>query len=197
MNGAEFAAEGLIDAVTRHDRGVRVHVVDPGTDAHLDGTATQRLLDGISAAHRDAGAARLWLAGISVGCQAILRCVRARPGLADGLILLTPYLASTGLIAQIGRAGGLTAWAGVAAEDTEEASLLRWLATTPHADLPRILLGRARADRFAATATLLAELVPPEHVASVPGGHDWESWRALWDLLLARSGFVRSPATLP
>jgi len=194
MQAADFEAEGLIGAVERRWL-VTVATVDPGLDAYLDGSIEARLLDGIAGAQHDAGARRLWLAGISLGCQAILRCVRLRPDLADGLILLTPYLASTGLVADIGRAGGLRRWSALnSGRQDPEGVLLNWLATTPLGELPRIWLGRALADRFAATATMLADLLPAEQVASVPGEHDWASWRALWRLILDRDPFQRPAA---
>ena len=58
--------------------------VDPGPDAYLDGSVEDRLLDGIAEAQSRDWRIRVWLAGISLGCQAILRCVRARPDLAEG-----------------------------------------------------------------------------------------------------------------
>jgi pimeloyl-ACP methyl ester carboxylesterase len=190
MVAADFAAQGLTPAVEQRGWPVAVVTADPGPDAYLDGSVETRLLRHIEDARHATGANRVWLAGISLGCQGILRCVRQRPGLAEGVILLTPYLANTGLIAEVTRTGGLLRWsaANTACEDAER-TLLRWLAATPVADLPRILVGRAQADRFAATATLLADLLPAEQITSVPGAHDWASWRALWDLILQRNPF--------
>lgn len=179
---ADFAAEGLLPATTPRFSAV---AVDPGMDSYLDGSVERRLLAGIDEARHAAGASRVWLAGISLGCQGILRCVRQRPGLAEGVVLLTPYLASTGIIAEIVQAGGLRRW--TPATPDPERALLAWLRAT---DLPRIMLGLACADRFAATGTLLAELLPSTNVVSVPGGHDWTSWRALWRLVLDRRPFA-------
>ena len=98
----DFDAKGLIWAgVEMRHWPVTTAVVDPGPDSYLDGSVEARLLDGISQARDAVLPNRLWLAGISLGCQGVLRCVRAQPDLAEGVILLTPYLANTGLIAQI------------------------------------------------------------------------------------------------
>ena len=73
-----------------------------------------------------------------------------------------------------------------------EKRMLTWLQTQlaqPKA-APALYLGYGQADRFAAGHRMLAELLPPAHVAVVPGGHDWQSWAVLWRQLLGRSPFA-------
>lgn len=183
---SDFHDRGLIAELNRHHWPVNGTVIDPGPDAYLDHTVEARMLDAIATARQ--GATRVWLAGISLGCQAILRCVRARPDLVEGVLMLTPYLASTGLIAAVTRAGGLRPWAhGPHPEDTPEQCLLAWLATATN--LPRILVGHALRDRFADTAALLSGILPPNRMIGIDGTHDWESWTSLWHLMLDRNPF--------
>jgi pimeloyl-ACP methyl ester carboxylesterase len=190
MSAGDFDSKGMVSAVAQCGWQVTVATVDPGLESYVDGTLETRLLAGVAEAQRDAGARRVWLAGISLGCQAILRCVRLRPNLLEGLILLTPYLASTGLIAEVTRRGGLSRWAKENDDGNDiERGLLRWLATAEPADLPRILVGQALGDRFVATAALLAKILPENQVISVSGGHDWASWCLLWDLILRGNPF--------
>ena len=195
MTAEDFGTKGLVDAVTQCGWPVTVATVDPGPDAYLDGSVVRRLLDGIAEAQFAAGASRVWLAGISLGCQAILRCVHQHPSRSEGLILLSPYLARTGLVAEVTRMGGLRCWVTENLDRSDpERVLLRWLATANPADLPRILVGRACDDRFVATADRLAEILPADDVISVPGGHDWASRRAQWDMILQRNTFGLSAA---
>jgi hypothetical protein len=195
MREADFRAQGLIAAVERRHWPVTVATIDPGPDAYLDGSVGPRLLDGIADANRAIGASRIWLAGISLGCQAILRCVRAQLDVAEGLMLLTPYLASTGLIAGIIRSGGLRRAAENRGRDEPGRTLLTWLATTPPSKLPRMLVGHALGDRFATTAIMLADLLPAGRMISVAGDHDWTSWRQLWRLMLDQDPFGQAAAS--
>jgi pimeloyl-ACP methyl ester carboxylesterase len=190
MRAADFQANGFIAAVEQRRWPVMVTLPEPEADAYLDGSAEVRLLRDIEAAQRETGSSRVWMAGISLGCRAILGCVRLRPDLAEGLMLLTPYLASTGLVAEVARTGGLRRWAETGRERGEpDRAFLAWLATTPPATLPRILMGHAQEDRFANTATMLADLIPAERMIGVPGGHDWTSWISLWHLMLEQDPF--------
>jgi pimeloyl-ACP methyl ester carboxylesterase len=192
MRAADFHAQGLVEAIRRRGWPVTIATVDPEPDAYLDGSVEAHLLRDIAQAQRGAGASRVWLAGISLGCQAILRCVRAQPGVAAGLMLLTPYLASTGLIAEVGRSGGLRSWAAANRERTEpDRAFLSWLATTSPANLPWMLIGHAQDDRFATTSEILAPLLPAGRVVRVAGAHDWTSWRLLWRLMLDQDPFTQ------
>jgi pimeloyl-ACP methyl ester carboxylesterase len=194
MRAADFHAHGLIEAIEHRAWGVTITTLDPELEAYLDGSLEAGLLPQIDRARREAGASRVWLAGISLGCQAILRCVRAQPGLAEGLMLLTPYLASTGLIAEVGRSGGLQSWVAANHGRTEpDRAFLGWLAT---AKLPRMLIGRALNDRFATTAEILAALLPAGPLIQVDGAHDWTSWSLLWHLMLDQDPFARAEAAI-
>lgn len=107
-------------------------------------------------------------------------------------MLLTPYLANTGLIAEVDHAGGLQRWAERNhRHDQPDRVFLTWLATTPPSDLPRMLVGRALGDRFVTTATMLADL---GRLVSVPGRHDWTSWTSLWSLMLDQDPFGQQAA---
>jgi pimeloyl-ACP methyl ester carboxylesterase len=195
MTASDLGAEGLISAAEERYDSIRIMAVAPGFDGYLDGSVDTNLLATIAEARRVFRPKRVWLAGISLGCQALLRCVKTQPDLAQGLILITPYLASTGLIAEIAGADGLRHWATANRGRMEpERALLTWLALTPLSTLPRIFVGRAADDRFAMTATLIADIVPADHVVTAPGEHDWASWRALWLLILDRQPFGSSGA---
>ena len=53
--------------------------------------------------------------------------------------------------------------------------------------LPPIYLGFGEADRYAEPSRKLAHSLPPERVATLPGGHDWPTWMRLWRALLPKT----------
>jgi hypothetical protein len=44
----------------------------------------------------------------------------------------------------------------------------------------KVVLGFGREDRFADQCRVLADVLLPERVFTVPGGHDWATWKKLW-----------------
>src|SRR5262249_11683225 len=65
-------------------------------------------------------------------------------------------------------------------------SFLKATYATPGRDGPPIYLGYGRSDRYAAAQKLLADLLPPARVTTVPGGHRWAPWEDLWRAFLGR-----------
>ena len=100
------------------------------------------------------------------------------------MCVLAPYLGSHIITAEIERAGGVHRWSpGELAEDEDERHLWRFIRTHGSAPLS-VHLGLGRDDRFAARHRLMAAALAPEAVDTVPGGHDWPTWRTLWERFL-------------
>jgi pimeloyl-ACP methyl ester carboxylesterase len=125
----------------------------------------------------------LWLGGISLGGYVALCCAARDPQGLAGLCLMAPYLGSYLVTSEIARAG-LAAWPceNLAADD-EERRVWRFLKSrAPGA--PQMHLGLGREDRFRDRHELLAAELRPGEVDTVAGGHDWPTWRRLWDNFL-------------
>jgi pimeloyl-ACP methyl ester carboxylesterase len=125
----------------------------------------------------------VWLGGISLGGYLALSFAeRHGPALA-GLCLFAPYLGSHIVTDEVAR-GGLEHWtAGDVAADDEERRVWRFIKTLRAGDLP-VYLGLGRDDRFAARHRLLAAALAAPSVHTVAGGHEWPTWRTLWDNFL-------------
>lgn len=78
----------------------------------------------------------------------------------------------------------LAAWTGgELADSDEERRIWRFVQAQPaHSRL--LHLGFGRDDRFAAAHRLMADALPPDATDVVPGGHDWRTWKTLWENFL-------------
>lgn len=170
------------DAAVR-DRGapLRLELLRYEFEDLLDPHALERLEQRVVGSRDDT--ARAWLVGVSLGGYLALQCARRRPDAVAGVCLIGPYLGGRALIAEIERAPGLAAWTAAAGDpDDDDRRLWRFL--KERAGDPPLYLGAGSADRFARAHALLAPRLPRERVHFVDGGHDWPTWRRLWDAFL-------------
>ena len=200
----DLVQHGFIRAL--RERGLPVDVVaaDAHMDYYLEHKVIERLAADIIAPVRAAKYQRIWLMGISLGGMGSVIYALEHPADIEGMILLAPYLGARGTIAEVVREGGLNYWQpGPIQPGDDERLLLSWLKGYQADDpaVPKIYLGYGQDDRFAAASALLAERLPAERVATIPGGHDWTTWIRLWKQLLDQDVFSigqnesRKPAT--
>jgi hypothetical protein len=192
MSAEDFVTHGFVDTVHDCVPGVDVLAAEPDLDTYLDGTAGEQIAE-LVRAEAIGRYSRVWLAGISLGCFGALLAA-GQPCAIEGIVLLAPFLGTPGLIAEIGRAGGLAAWepGEIAANDVERRLLARlkgYHAGSP--EWPILLLGYGRSDRFAAASQVLAAILPPDRVCEIDGAHDWPSWSLLWRRILATDLLAR------
>lgn len=138
---------------------------------------------------------RVWLVGISLGGLGSVLYAANHPDEVDGIVLLSPFLGRGPALEEVEAAGDLQAWdwrpppepRGRAEGD--EVWYRLWAAlrdlTAAHADGPPLYLAYGARDRLAPSHDLLARELPPQRVVTVPGGHDWSSWKTLWRQLTA------------
>jgi len=128
--------------------------------------------------------ARVWLGGISLGGYLALRCAAQHPRELAGLCVFAPYLGSHIIIGEIARARGVAGWTpGEPDEEDDERRVWRFIQTLGAGSLA-VHLGLGREDRFANRHRLMAAALTPGSVDVVPGGHDWPTWRKLWENFL-------------
>lgn len=185
----DFQRSGFVTAVRARHLPVDLILADAHLGYYSDHTLIARLREDIIAPARRTYR-HVWLLGISLGGFGALAYAMEHPGDVDGLLLIAPYLGNRGIQQEILVGGGLDRWQpGPLAADDSERRLWRWLAdrtAAGHAARPTIWLGYGRDDRFAAAHRMLAGTLPPAHTTELPGGHDWTTWRHLWDAFLDR-----------
>lgn len=193
IEAADFAAHGMIDAVRAQNLPVDIIVAHPDMGLYLEDGVTDVLHEAVILPALARGVARIWLLGISLGGMGTLLYASAHQKYIEGLFLIAPFLGTRGTVAELVRAGGLGQWSAQnSAATPAEQRLLLWLQAhlEQKAARPALYLGYALEDRFAAAHRLLAQQLPPSHVAAVPGEHDWSSWHVLWGQLLALAPFA-------
>ena len=191
----DFIRHGFVKAMREQRYAVDVLLAD----AHLryieNGSMVARLHDDIVRPAREAGYARIWLVGISLGGLASLALTMQHPQLIDGVVAIAPYLGSPQTLQQVAAAGGAERYAAQPHDPNDlEAALWTWLGRTDAAQRNALHLYTGSADRFIAAHHLLAALLPRDHVVEVPGGHDWPPWEQLWQRWLARAPWPRATA---
>jgi pimeloyl-ACP methyl ester carboxylesterase len=191
----EFVARGLVAALHAQELPVDVVVVQPDLALYLEDGVVGVLHRAVVEPAWARGYRRIWLLGISLGGMGALLYTSAHPDAVEGLVLLAPFLGTRGTMAELAKAGGLDSWsAACSAATAPELRLLTWLRNhlACKAARPALYLGYGLHDRFASEQHLLARQLPPMRVAALPGGHDWPTWTALWQALLAKSPFSAS-----
>ncbi len=188
----DFIEHGFVREIRERNLPLDVVAVDADLGLYLERAFTAQLAQHIIEPALAKNTRRIWLMGISLGGGGALTYAREHPAQIDGVIVLAPFLATTGTIAEVVRAGGWSDWnEGAIDADDDERRLLAWIkayrSDTP--GTPEIHLGYGTDDRFVAASELLAQRLPPKHVVSMAGGHDWPTWSNLWRRLLERDLF--------
>jgi len=185
-----FATEGIVDIAQRASANLDVIAVDATTGYYIHRNLTQRLMADIIEPARTRGYRATSIAGISQGGLGALLFAERHPQEVSDVVVVAPFLGDEEVIAEIERAGGLAGWRPTAKLDPDDyqRALWRWLrgCTVEKQPCPRIFLGFGTEDRFVRALRLLAAVLPPDRVATVPGGHTWDPWRQLFATLLPR-----------
>ena len=180
----DFLKAGFDAAVRSRRIPLDLVFVDTQLEHLRDRTVHERLRRDILAPARALGCRSIWLAGISLGGFIALDYAAGHPEDWDGLCLLAPYLGNRVLIAEIaGSPGRSVRQPGPLADFDEERRIWRFIASQ-RADAKRMYLGYGREDRFASAHALMAEVLGPNAVHVVSGGHDWPTWNSLWEHFL-------------
>jgi pimeloyl-ACP methyl ester carboxylesterase len=179
----DFVREGFVS--TARERHLDVDLVFAGVELQqvIDRTVLTRVRQELILPARSLGCA-VWLGGISLGGYLALCCAEQHPAELAGLCVFAPYLGSHIVTGEIARARGVEGWdPPELANDDDERRVWRFIKSLRSGALT-VHLGLGSEDRFAERHRLLAAALAPTDVDSVPGGHDWPTWRRLWERFL-------------
>lgn len=187
--GMDFARKNFIEAVRKKAFPADILAADLHFGYYREGTALMRLKDDIVDPAKEEGYAHLWLVGVSAGGLASLIHAFKNPGDITGMVLLGPFLGEDEIIQEIESAGGIRRWyPGDIRDDDYQRKLWRGIQNYARSDTrsPVIYLGYGKSDRLSHSHDLLSTALPPERVFTIEGGHDWGTWKKLFDGILER-----------
>ncbi|OIR11694.1 alpha/beta hydrolase family protein [mine drainage metagenome] len=186
---------GFIQALRERNLPVDVLALDAHADLYLDRADIEQLLHQTLDAACLHGYRRIWLFGISLGGSGAMICATQRTAEIEGLFLLAPFLGTRGIVAEVEAAGGLADWRpGEIGNRDHERALLEQIRCSPIGsdEFPAVYLGFGREDRYRGASMLLLKRISPQYVVTRTGGHDWETWKGLWNMMLDKKPFVVS-----
>lgn len=185
----------LPDAYVRHgftrdalaaSRRCDLVALDAHDGYYRAGTLTPRVGEDVLIVAEQRGYEEIWIVGSSMGGMGALLVAQAYPDRIDGVVLFAPWFGHTRLLRAIEDAGGLAVWEG-RDERGDQADLWRWLrgyATRPEA-MPPLYMGIGDEDGTRLGFDLVAAHLPETRRGHAPGGHAWDTWRVMWQRLLA------------
>jgi hypothetical protein len=182
-----FEEEGLVADVRA--MGLPFDMAAP--NAHIGyytgRTLTERLKADVIDPARQQGKDDIWMVGFSMGGLGSLLYLQRHPEDIDGVCLIAPFLGDSDIIEEIRNAGGVRSWSpgDYNPDDDYQRMLWEWIKDNVSGDSPvPIFLGYGADDRLAPGCALLAEVLPRDHVVTMPGGHDYPTFKALWKRFL-------------
>lgn len=185
-----FRDAGFAAAVANRKLALDLVAVDAHLGYYRARSIVERLRADVIAPAQAAGYDTIWIVGPSLGGLGGLLYLREHPEDLAGVLAIAPYLGEPEVIDEIGRAGGPAAWRPPAeiADGDVGRELWNWLGPWASAPTPvPFHLGWGTADSFDRSNRMLADLLPPERVYTLPGGHDWHVWEQLWEAFLDRT----------
>jgi pimeloyl-ACP methyl ester carboxylesterase len=182
-----FIDEGFVAALRA--RGIKADMI--GVEAHLGYYEKKqflpRLKADVIAPAIEQGYRQIWLVGISLGGLGAVWYDIENPGDVAGIVLMSPYLGEPEVISEVVQAGGLRAWhPGFNCELDDQHKIWRGLKNYElrEKNAQRVYLGYGQNDKFATADGLLAAVLPTGQVFTTDGGHDWPTWKCLWQRVL-------------
>ena len=188
----QLVENGFIRELRERRLPVDVLALNAHVDLYLERADIERVLHHTLDEVRAQGYRRIWLLGISLGGSGAMICATQRMAEIEGVFLLAPFLGTRGIIAEVEAAGGLSLWrAGeIGSRDHERVLLEKIQGHTLEDRFPPVYLGYGSEDRYRGASIMLSKRLSQPRVLVMSGGHDWETWIALWRCLLDKGPFA-------
>jgi len=181
--GSHYETQGFLDEVWERGFEASMEVVDVKPSLYLGSRIVELLKTEVIEPAKAEGYEEIYLVGISLGGHGALLYATTYPEDVDGIVVLAPFIGGDRASGAIEEAGGLDTW--------EDCPFLGWnyacnlwkssqVYVSDSKNQRKVVLGFGREDKFADQCRVLADALPPEQVFTVPGGHDWATWKKLF-----------------
>ncbi len=186
----DFEKQGLIDAVTSRNLPLDIVVPDAHYGYYENESLVVRLKQDIIEPARVRGYEKFWLAGFSMGGLGSLFYIREHPEDIEAVMLVSPFMGWGTIRKEIQQAGGIKHWdpAGSTVDDWQNLiwSFVQDYMAAP-ASYPPVYLGYGNKDLVTKNGPqLLSDALSKDRVFTLPGGHSYKTFRALWNEHLDR-----------
>jgi esterase/lipase superfamily enzyme len=181
--GSDYEQQGFIEAVREKGFNADMKILDVDPVIYLQGRIVEVLKKELVDPAKVSGYKKILLVGISLGGHGALLYVTQSSEDVDGVVVLAPFIGGYLINDAIEKAGGLHKWENCPLFEWDYAcdmwKLLKDYLSNPDKQR-KVIIGYGTEDGFANGNQLLSEQLPQENVFTVPGGHDWMTWKLLW-----------------
>lgn len=178
-----FAEEGIVEATWQRDIDFDMVAPDSHFAYYSERTLIERLRQDVILPARKKGYQNIWLVGPSMGGLGSLLYIQEHPEDIAGIYLMSPFLGYNGIINEIKAQGGLQQWqpGDYSPEKDWQRMLWHWIKTEVAAQkTPPIYIGFGNDDTYVEAQKLFATALPTDRITRMEGGHDYETFKALW-----------------
>lgn len=185
---SQFENAGFIDQARRQNLDADIILADTHIGYYVQKFLIERLEEDIIQPAAAAGYQEIWIGGASLGGLGVSLYASEKERDLFGAILIAPYLGEKSIIRQIEKAGGPQKLLESKALSPHLLKTWDWLSKyfEEPSRSPKLYLGYGENDKFAYSHSFLSEVLPSSQVIRIAGGHDWETWAAIWTQLLDR-----------
>jgi esterase/lipase superfamily enzyme len=181
--GSHYETQGFLDEVWERGFEASMEVLDVKPSLYLGSRIVELVKTEVIEPAKAEGYEEIYLVGISLGGHGALLYATTYPEDIDGIVVLAPFISGDLVSEAIEEAGGLDTW--------EDCPFLGWeyacnvwkslqVYVSDSENQKKVVLGFGREDKFVDQCRVLADVLLPEQVFTVPGGHDWETWKKLF-----------------
>jgi hypothetical protein len=181
--GSHYATQGFLDEVWERGFEASMEVLEVKPSLYLGSRIVELLKTEVIEPAKAEGFEEFYFVGVSMGGHGVLLHATTYPEDVDGIVILAPFISFDFSSEAIEEAGGLDKW--------QDCPFLAWdygcnvwkslqVYVSDPGNKRKVVLGFGREDKFADQCRVLADALLPEQVFTVPGEHDWVTWKKLW-----------------